>query len=104
MAMSFNDAQLTYDGRIPPGVVDPHAADQLVARRVVRLTNIREKPEATRARLVKAMSMFAGITAITEQDLLRLGFTKAELEQHAGDALRQLFLENPTLPSMQWGA
>lgn len=104
MGISLNDAHLFYDGRIPPGIVDPHATAQLVPRHVVRLTNVREKPEATRARMVKAMSMFAGIAAITEQDLLRLGFTKAELEQHAGDALRQLFLENPTLLSIQTGA
>lgn len=104
MGISFNDANLRYDGRIPAGVIDPRAIDQLAPRRIVRLTNIREKPEATRARMVKAMSMFAGIASITEGDLKRFGFTQGEIEQHAGDALRQLLLENPTFSSIQWGA
>ncbi len=102
--MSFHDAQLTYDGRIPAGVVDPAAPDAFRAANAVRIGKVTPKPDAVRARLVKAMTLLAGAGAITEHDLARLGFTAAEIRDHAADALRQVMIENPTFSTIEWAA
>lgn len=105
MGMSFHDAQLFHDGRIPAGMIDPTAPEIFRAPRApVKIINIREKPEAIRARMVKAMTMLAGTGTITEQDLLRVGFARGEIEAHFQDALRQMMVENPTFASIQWVA
>lgn len=102
--MSFHDAQLTYDGRIPAGVVDPAAADAFRVQAHARIGKVTPKPDAIRARMVKAMTMLAGAGAITEYDLQRAGFTAAEIRDHAADALRQVMIENPTFSTIEWAA
>lgn len=102
--LSRRDAELAYDGRIPPGVIDPNAPDLFTVNPHARIGRVVIKPEAIRARMVRAMTMLAAGGAILESDLVRAGFTAAEIAAHAADALRQVMVENPTFTSIEWAA
>lgn len=105
MAMSLNDAQLYYDRSIPKGVVDASLPDAIVSPRArVRIANIKEKPDALIARMAKALAMLAGSNNATIYALKPLGFSDAEIATYGADALRKMMVDNPTLPSIEWGA
>lgn len=104
MAMSYHDAELFYDRGIPRGAVDPNAPDRLRPANRVRLVNVREKPASIVRRMVDALAMLAGSNLATEDALKRFGFTPAQIAEHGTAAVRQMILENPTLPLIEWGA
>jgi hypothetical protein len=105
MAMSLNDAHLFYERAIPAGAVDPSLPDRFTTapRARTRLANVREKPEAIVARMAKALAMLAGSNNATIYALKPLGFSDAEIAAHGPDALRKMIVDNPTLPSLEWG-
>lgn len=102
--LSRRDAELAYDGRIPAGVVDPNAPDIFTVNPHARIGKVTIKPEAVRARMVRAVFMLAGAGLVTEGDLLRAGFTKTEIAAHGADAIRQVMVENPTFATIEWAA
>jgi hypothetical protein len=106
MAMSLNDAQLFYDGRIPPGAVDPKLPDYFTRPKArTRLVNVKEKPEAIVARMAAALAVFAGNGTATEYALKKLGFSDAEIAEYGPRAVRQMLRDNPTFTTIaEWGA
>lgn len=99
MTMSRRDAELFYDGPIPPGAVDPSAPDRF-REPLPRPVRMVPKPEFVRARMARVIAVVGICGTITEADLLQQGFTKAELREHFQDALREAMLDG-TLPSIE---
>lgn len=104
MPMSRNDAELAYDRAIPPGVIDSNLPDRFIRQPAARIVNVRPKPEVIIKRMADAMLTLALGAGITEAALVRMGFTTAEIKAYGQDAVRQMLVENDTLPSVVWGA
>lgn len=110
MAMSRRDAELFYDGRIPPGAVDDTLPSRFAARDVrtpangVRVGRVTEKPEITRCRMARFIGACLVRGSLTREDLGVGGFTEAEIKAYANDALRQALIENPTLQTIEMAA
>ncbi len=102
MRLSQHDAELFYDGRIPPGVVHPSAPDRYTAA-PPRPARMVPKPEAIRARMARVIAVVGVRGVITETDLLQQGFNKADIAEHFQDALRAALLDG-TLPSIEGAA
>lgn len=99
------DAELFYDGRIPPGAVDDTLPSRFVPAAPVRVGRVIEKPASIRRRMAAALATLAnGGRAITEDDVKRFGFSSEEIRAHGADAIREMLIAHPTLPSIEWAA
>lgn len=101
-----DDAALMYDGAIPAAVraqFDPRAP-RMFRSGAVELPRIVPKPAAVRARMAQVMATYAERGGLTEQDLLRAGFTADEIDAHKADALRLMMFTHPTLMSLEMPA
>lgn len=103
--MSRADAEIFYDGRIPPGAVDDTLPSRFApSRQPVRLGRVTEKPESVRRRMAAAFATLANTGCVAEHDLKAFGFTTAQIAAHKDEALRQMLVEHPTLLSIEWAA
>lgn len=105
MPMSRHDAELVYDGRIPPGVIDDRIPSQLLAQaNAVRLGAVKPKPAAILASMAAKLAHLMMCGCATEADLERAGFTPAEIREHRADAMRLALMQYPTLDGLEWAA
>lgn len=87
MGMSRNDAELFYDGAIPPGAIDPSAPDRFTLDPLPVMARMTFKPEVIRRRLARTIARLAPRGAITRDDLRQQGFTEAQIADHYDAAL-----------------
>lgn len=103
MPMSRNDAELAYDGVIPPGTIVDGTPSRFQAN-AVRLVKVTPKPEAVLARMVVIMAQYMACGCATEGDLERAGFTPGEIREHRAEAVRLAYFKNPTMLSLEFAA
>lgn len=102
MRMSFHDAQLTYDGAIPPGVIDHSLPDRYrAAAHAVRVGAVRLKPEVIIARMARQIAQLMAGGTVTQQQLKLLGYSDDEITRYSADALRAAHIANPTFETVE---
>lgn len=101
--MSRHDAEIFYDGRIPPGAVDPSAPDRFRSPSSSPSASARmtPKPEVVRKRMANVIATLAVRGTILDADLITFGFTAAEITTHFQDALREALITHPTLLTIE---
>lgn len=101
MGMSLHDAQLFYDGPIPPGAIDPSAPDRFRSEAPPIMARVVFKPEVIRRRMARVIGTLGVRGTITKDDLLQQGFTETELKEHFQDALREALQADDTMLSIE---
>jgi hypothetical protein len=104
MRMCRSDAEVFYDRKIPPGVIDDTLPPRLSQANAVRLVRITPKPAAIIESMARKIAQLMAGGSVTQCQLKLLGFSETEIAAYAQDALRLALVRNPTFETVELSA